>query len=356
VAALCIGESSIALTVILFILLARTIAEKAIAHGRKVLYQVAERRPIALAAGKAFDVPAPIQRTADWFFRFLVGLSLGAALFTLLIAKDVRSAIAVIVVAGGCGLTSGTFVVILGAMARAAKRGVLIMAPVSLEELANVDVAVLDEAAVPAFRAVETPCLSPDDKSHARARHAVGRLSKMNIETILFTGELNPAAEVIGNKLGVNFVEAELFPEDKCCKIAALRGKGRRVVMLSGINADPALVEADVGVVIGSAAAMAEAPADVILASDNLCDFVEVIALARRAKRIVNFNLSVTALLTSVGIGLAMGGLLNPVSALAMRFTLDLAVILNATRFVPVNLRMDAASPSPKGLSSAQVT
>ncbi len=50
----------------------------------------------------------------------------------------------------------------------------------------------------------------------------MGRLSKMNIETILFTSELEPAGKVTADRLGVNFVEAELFPEDKHCKVAAL--------------------------------------------------------------------------------------------------------------------------------------
>ena len=342
VAALWIGDLYTALSITIFALLARITREKALAHGRRSLHQTAEQRFLPMAVGaaeKALQVPAPVERTADWLSRFLVCLSLSAAVVTLLSTKNVRAAIAVIVVGGGCGLASGTWLVILGAMARAAQGGALISATTCLEELANIDVAVLDETAVPAFRSRGTFNVWPDGKSQANTMQAVRRLSRMNLETILFTDKLEPVGKVIGEKLGISFVEAELFPEDKRCKIAALRRKGRRVAMLSdAANAGPAVVEADVGVVIGSGAGVPKELGDVTLSGDSLSDFVELIAVARRGRGIVNFNFLLTTLVASVGIGLAMSGRLNPVWGLAIRFTSELAVLLNATRLVPVSV------------------
>ena len=167
------------------------------------------------------------------------------------------------------------------------------------------------------------------------------RLNRMNIETILFTSDLEPIGRNIADLTGVNLVEAELFPDDEVCKIAALRQRFRHVAMLSeGVNDGPALFEADVGVIVGPRARVPDEPANVLIASENLRSFVEVLAMARRANRMITSNLILSILVSSLGIGLAMGGLLQPFLAVAIRFLLELALFTNAARLLPSALKV----------------
>ena len=59
--------------------------------------------------------------------------------------RDARSTISVIVVAGACGIAAGTPLAILGAIGRAAQKGVIIKGGRYLEGLSNVDIVVLDK-------------------------------------------------------------------------------------------------------------------------------------------------------------------------------------------------------------------
>ena len=102
---------------------------------------------------------APIQKTADRLAGYLVYFALGAAMLTLLITRDMRSTISVVIVAGACGIAAGTPLAILGGIGQAARRGAIIKGGVYLETLARVDTVVFDKTGtltlgVPAVTAV----------------------------------------------------------------------------------------------------------------------------------------------------------------------------------------------------------
>ena len=88
---------------------------------------------------------APIQKIADRLAGYLVYFALSAAALTFLLTRDARSTIAVVIVAGACGIAAGTPLAILGAIGQAARRGVIIKGGLPLELLAHVDTAVFDK-------------------------------------------------------------------------------------------------------------------------------------------------------------------------------------------------------------------
>jgi len=88
---------------------------------------------------------APIQKIADRLAGHLVYFALSAAALTFLLTRDARSTIAVVIVAGACGIAAGTPLAILGAIGQAARRGVIIKGGLPLELLAHVDTAVFDK-------------------------------------------------------------------------------------------------------------------------------------------------------------------------------------------------------------------
>jgi Cd2+/Zn2+-exporting ATPase/Cu+-exporting ATPase len=88
---------------------------------------------------------APIQRIADRLAGLLVYFALAGAALTFVATRDVRSAIAVVIVAGACGVAAGTPLAILGAIGRAARQGAIVKGGASLEALGRVDTIVLDK-------------------------------------------------------------------------------------------------------------------------------------------------------------------------------------------------------------------
>jgi heavy metal translocating P-type ATPase len=64
---------------------------------------------------------------------------------TFLVTRDIRSTIAVVIVAGACGVAAGTPLAILGAVGRAARFGAIIKGGIHLEALWSVDTVVFDK-------------------------------------------------------------------------------------------------------------------------------------------------------------------------------------------------------------------
>jgi Cd2+/Zn2+-exporting ATPase/Cu+-exporting ATPase len=130
---------------------------------------------------------APIQKLADRLAGYLVYFALGAAAITFFVTHDPRSTIAVVIVAGACGIAAGTPLAILGAIGQAARRGVIIKGGRALEVLAHVDTVVFDKTGTltrgaPAVSDVcPAPGVSGDDLltaaaiAEARSEHPFAR-------------------------------------------------------------------------------------------------------------------------------------------------------------------------------------
>ncbi len=106
---------------------------------------------------------APVQRLADRLAGYLVYFALGAAALTFAVTRDVRSTIAVIIVAGACGIAAGTPLALLGAMGRAARAGAIVKGGRFLEALANVDAVAFDKTGTLTLGVPEIVALEPAD-------------------------------------------------------------------------------------------------------------------------------------------------------------------------------------------------
>jgi heavy metal translocating P-type ATPase len=88
---------------------------------------------------------APVQRIADRLAAGLVYFALGAAILTFIVTRNLTATIAVIIVAGACGVAAGTPLAILAGIGSAARRGIIVKGGLYLEKLANIDTIVLDK-------------------------------------------------------------------------------------------------------------------------------------------------------------------------------------------------------------------
>jgi Cd2+/Zn2+-exporting ATPase/Cu+-exporting ATPase len=174
------------------------------------------------------------------------------------------------------------------------------------------------------------------DAIRTEAAQAVRAIHALGIKTILLTGDARSVAEVIAEKSGISEVAADLLPEDKRRRVKELVDHGYIVAMVGdGINDAPALIEAHVGVAMGSGTDVARESADVVLLGNDLLKFSETLLVARRTRRIIWANFVGTIGVDALGIGLAAFGLLNPLLAAFIHVASEMAFILNSARLLP---------------------
>ena len=100
---------------------------------------------IVEAVRQAQSSEPPVQRLADRLAAWLVYLALVGAAITYLITRDLTATIAVVVVAGACGIAAGTPLAVLAAIARIARAGAFVKDGAHLEALSAVDTIVFDK-------------------------------------------------------------------------------------------------------------------------------------------------------------------------------------------------------------------
>jgi Cd2+/Zn2+-exporting ATPase/Cu+-exporting ATPase len=174
------------------------------------------------------------------------------------------------------------------------------------------------------------------DAIRTETAQAIRAIHAMGIKTLLLTGDARPVAQAIARQSGISEVAADLLPQDKRRRIKELVDQGRIVAMVGdGINDAPALIEAHVGVAMGSGTDVARESADVVLLGNDLLKFSDTLAMARRTRRIIWANFAGTIGVDALGIGLAAFGLLNPLLAAFIHVASELAFILNSARLLP---------------------
>jgi len=144
------------------------------------------------------------------------------------------------------------------------------------------------------------------DEVRNDAAEAVTTLRETGTHTVMLTGDKAEVAKEIAEKLNMNEVHAELFPEDKLKIVDRLRGERGLVAMVGdGINDAPALAASDVGIAMGSGGVdVALESADIILVKNELVRIPYLQRLSRLSVKIAKQNITV-----SLGVKLALGAL-----------------------------------------------
>ncbi|MDT5357557.1 MAG: cation-transporting P-type ATPase [Mycobacterium sp.] len=119
---------------------------------------------------------------------------------------------------------------------------------------------------------------------------------------VLLTGDNPRAATTLAAEVGIDDVRAGLLPQDKVTAVRNLENAGARVLLVGdGVNDAPALATAHTGIAMGRAGSdLALETADAVIVRDELATIAKVIALSRRARRIVIANLTIAATFITV--------------------------------------------------------
>ncbi|HLQ74775.1 MAG TPA: heavy metal translocating P-type ATPase [Alloiococcus sp.] len=175
------------------------------------------------------------------------------------------------------------------------------------------------------------------DQIRETSAAVINQLKKLGIkETIMLTGDNQATGETIANQLEIDFVKADLLPEDKLTAIKDLQNKYGRVAMVGdGINDAPALATASVGIAMGGGGTDAALEtADVALMADDLNKLPYTIQLSRKAVRIIKENISFALGLKIIALLLVIPGLLTLWIAIIADVGATLLVVLNSMRLL----------------------
>lgn len=172
------------------------------------------------------------------------------------------------------------------------------------------------------------------------SREAIEKLKKLGITVYMITGDNRSTALAIAKEVGIDNVLSDVMPQDKAGEVKRLQELGQIVAMVGdGINDAPALVQADIGLAIGTGTDVAVESADVVLMRGDLNEVPTAIALSRATIRNIKQNLFWAFIYNLIGIPFAAGvvylfggPLLSPIFAGAAMAFSSVSVVSNALR------------------------
>jgi len=178
------------------------------------------------------------------------------------------------------------------------------------------------------------------DRPTPGVERSLAELAELGVEVALVSGDRSSAVRTVAGELGISRVFAEMRPGDKARVVATERGRGRVVAMVGdGINDAPALVEANVGIAVGTGTDIAVAAADVTLVQGGISALPKALKLARATLRTIRQNLFWAFAFNVLGIPIAAGALypftgwqLSPVFASVAMSLSSVLVLTNSLR------------------------
>jgi Cu+-exporting ATPase len=182
--------------------------------------------------------------------------------------------------------------------------------------------------------------VSISDKIKATSVDAIKELMRQGVEVIMITGDNENTAKAVADELHLTRFIANCLPEDKLREIKRLQSEGKIVAMAGdGINDAPALVQADIGIAMGTGTDVAIESAKITLVKGDLQGIVKAKKLSHAVMLNIKQNLFFAFIYNVLGISVAsgmlypvFGWLLSPmIAAAAMSFS-SVSVILNSLR------------------------
>jgi Cu2+-exporting ATPase len=179
--------------------------------------------------------------------------------------------------------------------------------------------------------------LTVADELREESVDAIKSLRQMGVRVAMVTGDAKQVAESVADQLGITEIYAEVLPQGKTNIVKQLQNDGVRVVMVGdGVNDAPALVQANVGIAIGTGTDVAIESAGILLAGNDPRSIVRIITLSRATYSKMMQNLlwatgyNVIAIPLAAGVLSSWGIILSPAVGAILMSLSTIIVALNA--------------------------
>jgi heavy metal translocating P-type ATPase len=149
---------------------------------------------------------------------------------------------------------------------------------------------------------------------------------------MLVSGDRESEVRYLAEKVGITEVHAQQSPEQKLEIVRRETEKGRTVFVGDGINDAPALMAATVGIAMGQNSDVTTAAAGVVIMDSSLERVDEFFHTSQRMRRIALQSAVGGMALSVIGMLVAFGGWLPPVSGAVVQEIIDVLAVANALR------------------------
>ncbi len=334
---------------------------------------------------------APIERILNRYAKFYTPAAIILGALVWWFSGDILRAITILIVFCPCVMVLATPTALVASIGNAALRGSLVKKGATIEAMAKVNAVAFDKTGTLTFGRPKLTTIQPlgemtetellrlaavgsDIAARARNLAAVGRtvilvahnrqvvgmlvledtlrpeassvitrLGKLGIRTVLVTGDNTMTAERIAGALGISEVHAEVLPAQKVEIVKQLQAQGWSVAFVGdGVNDGPALATANVGVAMGLGGTdVAIETAEIALLSDDLARLPHLLSLSRQAMRAIKQNLIFSLSVLAIAVGLAIPGILSPVTGALLHELSSIPVIANSARLIGIKERAE---------------
>jgi Cu2+-exporting ATPase len=197
--------------------------------------------------------------------------------------------------------------------------------------------------------------LALDDTPLPEARATLAALRGRGLRVSLLSGDILQAAQRVGTAVGIDDIRAGLSPEAKRTEIERCREAGDVVAMVGdGLNDGPVLAAADVGIAVGSATDLARETASLVLPPGGLWMLPWVVDVARAVRKIILSNLIWAFGYNLIALTMATCGLLQPILAAAVMAGSSLLVVMNSLRLERLPDPVASALSEPVSVARAE--
>ncbi len=172
--------------------------------------------------------------------------------------------------------------------------------------------------------------LALGDRLKSDAVQTVAALWEAGLKPILLTGDNERAARRIAGEAGIEEVHAGVLPGQKAATIRELQQQGKVAMVGDGINDAPALMQADVGIAMGSGTDIAIESADIIILGPQLGLILVAREISARSYRKMVQNVALAFCFNGLGIPLAATGLIDPIWAMLAMAVSVTAIFINS--------------------------
>jgi Cu2+-exporting ATPase len=250
----------------------------------------------------------------------------------------------------------GVVATVEGRTLHVGSRTLLTEAGIEIPDAAAADVARIERAAAsPLYVAADgrlVGLLSLTDPIREEAPAVLTALRERGVDTmVMLTGDREPVARRVADRLGLDTVVAEVLPDEKVEVVEALQDKGHTVgVVGDGVNDSPALARADVGIAVNGGTDVAQEASDVVLLRGNLELIPAAVDAAREAVALIDQNWRLIATPNTMALGLTALGVIGPVAATVI--SNGAAIVAGANALRPLFDRSDPGGGEPPSAPS----
>ncbi len=172
------------------------------------------------------------------------------------------------------------------------------------------------------------------------ARQAIDEMHKLNIQTVMLSGDKQTVVSKVAQALGIDNAYGDLLPEGKVEKVQALKNAGMHIAFVGdGVNDAPVVALADAGIAMGGLGSDATIEtADIVIQNDQPSKIVTAIKIGKITRSIVWQNITLAMTIKVIVLILGAGGVATLWEAVIADVGVALLAILNAVRIQKLKL------------------